>query len=268
MTRTAARGAHTGFFHSAGQRVRFRTRGDGPPLLMVHGIGAPLEMWRPLEPKLADFQTITVDPPGAGKSSMPEGRFRMAEFAQVLDDLLRHLRLDSANVLGLSLGGMMVQELAHRSPERVEKLVLASTSYGWTLDPRNVSLFATPARHYARRRGKQPARIPRKLRTEDGFSLLRLHWQVRSAYKPTVPGYLLGLRAAWTWTSRPWLGDLQMPVLVLAGSDDSIVPVSNSRIIASRVPDGRLEVFPGGGHLCVLRESVRASRLIRDFLLP
>lgn len=126
----------TGFLKTAGQRVRYRVRGDGAPLLMLHGIGAPLELWRPLEPKLADFQTITVDPPGSGRSSTPEGSFGMREYAGVMDALLTHLRLDSAHVLGLSLGGMIAQELAYRSPGRVERLVLASTSCGWTLNPR------------------------------------------------------------------------------------------------------------------------------------
>lgn len=144
--------------------------------------------------------------------------------------------------------------------------MLASTSYGWTLNPMTMSLFATPARGYARRHRMQDTPAPRGRQAEQDFSLLRLHWELRRTYKPSLRGYLLGLRAAWTWTSRPWLGELEMPVLAISGSDDSIVPVANSRIIASTVRNGRLEIFPGGGHLCVLRESVKASRLIRNFL--
>ncbi len=264
MALSATRGEQTGFLQSLGQRVRYRVRGDGPPLLMIHGIGAPLELWRPLEPKLSDFQTITVDPPGVGRSSLPQGRFGMPEFAQVLDDLLTHLRLDSTNVLGLSLGGMMAQELAHRSPQRVEKLVLASTSCGWTPDPMTMSLFANPARRYARRRHLLDA--PPQPHTEKE-SLLGLHGDLRSAYPPSPRGFLLGLRAAWTWSSRPWLHTLEMPVLAIAGSEDSIIPVANSRIIASTVRNGQLVIYPGAGHLCLLKESGTAAELIREFLL-
>lgn len=255
-----------GYLETQGQRVRYRVRGDGPPLLMVHGIGAPLELWGPLEPALSDFRTITVDPPGAGRSSVPEGRFRMPQFAAVLDDLLTHLRVGSASVLGLSLGGMMAQELAHRYPQRVDRLVLASTSCGVNANPATMSLFATPARRYARRHGRDLP-TPQRRRTDDDFSLLKLHWDLRRAYRPSLRGYLVGLRAAWTWSGRPWLHELEMPVLVMAGSEDAVVPITNSRIIASGVQDGRLEVFEGGGHLCVLRESRRSSRLVRDFLL-
>lgn len=265
----STRKEHSGYFHSAGQRVRYRTRGDGPPLLMIHGIGAPLEFWQPLEPKLNGFRTITVDPPGSGLSSLPEGHFGMAQYAEVMDDLLTHLRLHSANVLGLSLGGMIAQELAHRSPDRIDTLVLASTAPGWTLNPARLAAFATPARLLARRLGGRSAAssgtVPADDERED-FFLLKLHWQARQTFSPSLRRYALGLRAAWTWTSRPWLSQLAMPVLAISGSDDPIVPAANGRYIASTVRNGRLEIFPGGGHLCILRESTKASRLISAFV--
>lgn len=263
------REGQSAYFTSLGQRVRYRVQGDGPPLLMIHGIGAPLELRGPLEPKLAaDFQTITVDPPGAGHSSTPEGRFRMPEFAQVLDDLLTHLRLPSANVFGLSLGGMMAQELAHRSPHRIDQLVLASTSIGWNANPRTSALLTARALRRERRLRKQEVRGPSRgdRKGEDEFSLLRTHWELRRTYRPSARGYRLGLAAAWTWTSRPWLRRLAMPVLAIHGSDDPLVPVANSRIIASTVQNGRLEIFERAGHLAVLRDSGRAARLIREFL--
>lgn len=265
-TASVTRDGETGFIKTAGQRVRYRVRGEGPPLLMIHGIGAPLELWRPLESRLSDFCTITVDPPGAGHSSTPRGRFSMRQFAEVMDDLLTHLRLDRANVLGLSLGGMMALELARRSPERVEKLVLASTSCGWSPNPMTMSIVATPVRYYARRHHEQDAPVRYDQQVEQDPSLLRLQWELRGDYTPSVRGYLVQLRAALTWSSRPWLRRLEMPVLAIAGSDDSIVPVANSRTIASAVRDGRLEVVPGGKHLCLFKESVKTSRLIRDFL--
>jgi pimeloyl-ACP methyl ester carboxylesterase len=258
MTPSTTRDAETGFLQTAGQRVRYRVRGDGPPLLMIHGIGAPLELWRPLESKLADFRTITVDPPGTGHSTTPRARFEMPRYAEVMDDLLTHLGLDSANVLGLSLGGVMAQELARRSPERVEKLVLASTSCGIKSSPLSLALRAAPAR----RRSRSDAH----LRQGADSSLLRLQMELLGQYTPSVRGYLGQLRTALSWSSRSWLAELEMPVLVIAGDDDPLVPLANGRIIASTVRDGRLEVIPGGGHLCLFKESVHTSQLIRDFL--
>jgi pimeloyl-ACP methyl ester carboxylesterase len=259
VTPNATRDGETAFVETAGQRVRYRVRGDGPPLLMIHGIGAPLELWRPLESKLSDFRTITVDPPGTGHSSTPRGRFGLARHAEVMDDLLTHLGLDSANVLGLSLGGMIAQELARRSPERVEKLVLASTSCGLKASLM-AALGATPARFRPR------PQVERAPTISSDPSLLRLQWEAMGEYTPSVRGYVGQLRAAVTWSSRSWLGELEMPVLVIAGDDDPVVPLANGRIIASSVRDGRLEVIPGGGHLCLFKEPVYTSQLIRDFL--
>jgi pimeloyl-ACP methyl ester carboxylesterase len=116
----------TGYVETAGQRVRYRVKGEGPPLLMIHGIGAPLEFWSRLEPYLEDFQMITVDPPGTGRSSTPRGRFGMREFA----------------------------------PERVEKLVLASTTCGLgsvPASPKTLAAIASPLRFYSRRHYEQIA---------------------------------------------------------------------------------------------------------------
>jgi pimeloyl-ACP methyl ester carboxylesterase len=259
-TSSMTREAETGFVETAGQRVRYRVRGNGSPLLMIHGIGAPLELWRPLESKLSDFRTITMDPPGTGLSSTPSGRFGMERHAEVMDDLLTHLGLDSANVLGLSLGGVMAQELARRSPDRIEKLVLASTSCGVKSSPLALARGATASRRRAHRQ------VGRDSATSSDPSLLRLQWELLGQYTPSIRGYVGQLREALSWSSRSWLAELEMPVLVIAGDEDSLVPLANGQIIASTVGDGRLEIIPGGGHLCLFRESDRTSQLIRDFL--
>lgn len=269
MTADTARDARIGFFETAGQRVRFGVRGDGPPLLLIHGIGAPLELWGSFESELGEFSTITVDPPGVGGSTTPDGRFGMREFAGVMDDLLTHLGIDAAHVLGLSLGGMIAQELAHRSPERVDKLVLASTTCGIGGTPPNpmaMAVISTPARYYSRRHFDLVAPLLYGEQAGKDPSLLRAQWQVLREFRPSPRGYWLQLRAAFTWSSRPWLSKLEMPVLALSGSDDRIVPPANARFIASTVRDGRLSIIPGGGHLCLLRDSPQTSQIIRAFL--
>jgi poly(3-hydroxyoctanoate) depolymerase len=266
---SCARHDETGFIETAGQGVRYRVRGDGPPLLMIHGVGAPLEFWRPLEDRLADFRTITVDPPGAGRSSTPRGRFGMREYAGVMDDLLAHLGLDSVNVLGLSLGGMMAQELARQSPQRVEKLVLASTTCGLgsvPVPPQRWAAIASPLRFYSRRHYRRIAPILYGRQIIEDPALLDEHLDIRRRCRPSIRGHYTQLRAASTWSSLPWLRKLEMPVLVIAGSDDQLVPVLNGRMIASSVRDGRLEIIEGGSHVCLLQESARTSELIRDFL--
>jgi pimeloyl-ACP methyl ester carboxylesterase len=267
-TSSASTPEETQFMQTAGLRVRYRVRGDGPPLLMIHGLGAPLEFWRPLEARLGRFQTITVDPPGSGHSSLPRGRFGLREYAGVMDDLLKHLRIDSAGVLGLSLGGMIAQELARRSPRRVEKLVLASTTCGLGGMPvplRAWTAIANPARFYSQAHQRKIAPLLYGERIVGDPALLDEHIEIRRHCRPSMRGHFRQLRASSTWTSRPWLRHLQMPVLVITGSDDRLVPVINGRIIAKAVAHGRLEIIDGGSHVCVLQDTARVAQLIGDF---
>lgn len=97
-------------------------------------------------------------------------------------------------------------------------------------------------------------------------ALLEEHIELRCHCRPSMRGHYAQLRAASTWTSRPWLRDLQMPVLVISGSDDRLVPVANGRMIASAVANGRLEVIDHGSHVCVIQETSRTSRVISEFL--
>jgi pimeloyl-ACP methyl ester carboxylesterase len=253
----------TGFLEAEEQRVRYRVRGDGPPLLMIDGLGAPLEFWRPLEARLGDFQTITVDAPGAGRSSTPVGAFGLERFADVMGDLLEHLDIDSAGVLGLSLGGMIAQELAHRCPERVQKLVLCSTAYRRSYNARGMAILARRARDGYRRHRDRSSGVQS---TSASDARLRLLPRDLGAL-PSGCGFVLQMRAARNWSSRAWLDQLEMPVLVIAGGDDVLLPVSQSRRIAKTVRRGRLVVIPGGGHLWVLKEPADAGGIIRQFLL-
>jgi poly(3-hydroxyoctanoate) depolymerase len=83
---------------------------------------------------------------------------------------------------------------------------------------------------------------------------------------PSVRGYLGQLYAISGWTSMPWLHRLPQPTLVLAGDDDPIVPLINGRILAQRIPDARLQVIPGGGHLFMLEHPAATAAIISDFL--
>jgi pimeloyl-ACP methyl ester carboxylesterase len=260
----------TKFFESSGQRVRYRVRGEGPPLLMVHGIGASLEWWGPLEEELGDFQTITVDPPGAGRSSTPRGPFGMRQIASVMADLVAHLDVGPVSVLGLSLGGMIGQELAYRSPHLVERLVLASTSCGVggvPANPKTLAMIASPGRFYSRGQYRQFAPLVYGDAILDDPALLEEHIEIRQRCKPSVMGYFIQFGAVCTWSSLPWLHKLNLPVLVIAGTEDRCVPFSNARRLAGAIPGARLEVFEGGSHMCLLQESTTTAPMIRDFLL-
>ena len=254
-----------------GVRLRTSVRGSGPPLLMITGLGASLDLGQPFEQELAarGIQVIGFDAPGVGRSTAYAWPRRMSGLAATVERVLDVLGYDRVDVLGVSLGGVVAQQLARQAPRRVRRLVLAATGPGLggvPGSPRVLLSLATPRRYsnpdYYRRiagrvYGGQARRDPDAL----------LHGSVaRFVERPSVRGYLGQLYAISGWTSMPWLHRLPQPTLVLAGDDDPIVPLINGRILAWRIRRSRLHVVRDGGHLFVLERPGETAALVAGFL--
>jgi poly(3-hydroxyalkanoate) depolymerase len=264
-----AAGWEHGFVEAGGLRLRVGRHGGGPPLLLITGIGAHLDMWAPFARHAGDRELIAFDPPGAGLSQRPPLPLRMPGLARVVTDLLDALELERVDVLGYSFGGGIAQELAHRAPERVRRLVLCATAPGLGGSPPRpmaALMLATPARYYHPRllelsvahiAGGRTAREPERLARHAGERLL---------HPPTPLGYAYQLYAVAGWSSLPWLCSLRHPTLVVAGEDDPAVPLRNGRLLADRIPGARLHVVAGGGHLFLLDEPENVAGAIRSFL--
>jgi len=252
-----------------GLRLRVRIQGQGPPLLLVMGLGGSLELWEPLVDELEGFTTITFDAPGTGDSEVPWRPLRMRELAGTTARLLDALGCQSADVVGVSFGGAVAQELAYRHPGRMRRLVLAATTCGFggvPGRPSALALLSTPYRYYSRSHfraiagrlyGGEIARRP---------ELLERHAYRGLAHAPSVRGYLWQLSAIVGWSSLPYLHRIQQPVLVLTGDDDPIIRVINGRILARLIPNARLHVVPGGGHLFLIDQARESAELIGQFL--
>ena len=254
-----------------GHLLRVSVRGQGPPLLLVMGLGGNIEMWDPLERALEGrgIQTIAYDASGTGHSPTRLVPQRMGGLARQAAHLLDALGHPQADVLGVSFGGAVAQELALRHPHRVRRLVLASTTCGLGGVPGHplaVSLLATPLRYYS----------PTFLRLFAGVlygptvtardELLRAQIEARHARPPTAWGYASQIVAATGWTSRPWLGRIAARTLVIGGDRDPIVPPRNARLLAGRIPSARLELVAGAGHLLLLDQPELCAELISGFL--
>lgn len=257
-----------------GVRLRVSVRGTGRPLLILTGIGASLELAKPFEDAMLDHgvQTIAVDAPGTGQSSSYRWPRRMSGIARTMERMLDELGFDEVDVLGVSFGGVLAQQVAHQAPKRVRRLVLAATAPGVPGlggipgSPRVLLAMSTPWRYtspdYYRRMAGQ---IYGGAARDSSDSLLHGS-TARFAQAPSVSGYLSQLYAISFWTGLPWLWRFRMPALVLAGDDDPIVPLVNARILAAVIPGARLEVFRGGGHLFVLERPQEAASRVADFL--
>jgi len=254
---------------AAGVRLRVRVTGQGPPLLMVSGIGANIEIWEPLTALLTGRQLICFDAPGTGLSPVPDRRYRMQELAGVLAALIDHLELPVVDVLGYSFGGALAQEFAHRHPQRVRRLILAGTipGLGGVQNPLTVIEMFDPRLVLAGpdRRMRKVARMVGGRSAEDP-SVLEAYELRRTRHPPTLAGYRFQLFAITGWSSMTWLRTLSAPTLVLAGGQDPIVPLVNSRIFARLIPDCRRYIVSGGGHLFMLDQPKDVSPVIDAFL--
>ncbi len=136
-----------------GLRLHVREAGDGPPLLLVNGIGAHVGMWRPLEQTLPDIRVISYDAPGTGRSETPLLPLTIPALAGLAEGVLDALGCEQVDVLGYSFGGIVAQHLARRAPERIRRLVLAATTPGWGGVSGSLAMMAhmsTPLRYYSR----------------------------------------------------------------------------------------------------------------------
>jgi poly(3-hydroxyalkanoate) depolymerase len=272
--RTSSEPADRRLIEVDGVRLRVRIRGAGDPLLLITGIGASLELAEPFETEMVarGFQVISFDAPGVGQSTGYRRPRRMPGIARTIEHLLDALDQPRVDVLGVSLGGVIAQQLAHQAPDRVRRLVLAATAAGVVGlggvpgSPRVVLEMVTPRRyhspdHYRRVAGRLYGGAAR----HDSDALLH-HSLARFTKPPGMAGYLGQLYALAYWTGLPWLHRLPQPTLVISGDDDPIVPAVNGRILATLIPDSRLHIVPGGGHLFILERPAEIADLTTDFL--
>src|SRR5271165_6624261 len=254
---------------AAGMKLRVARRGSGRPLLLLTGIGANIDMWRPFERLVRGREVIAVDAPGTGLSDRPRYPLRMGGLADVIVALLDELGVGDADVLGYSFGGLLAQELAHRAPARVRRLILCATAQGLPVIPPGpvpALMLMTPARYYHPRLFKLmvPHIAGGRTRREPGQ--LQRQAAARLSRPPELLGYAYQLYAASGWTSVPWLFRVTQPTLIIAGDDDPIIPLANPKLMARMMPAAQLRVVKGGGHLFLLDEPQSVIGDIHAFL--
>ena len=250
-------------------RVTIERRGAGRPLLLINGIGATADLFDPFREHLQDRETIAFDAPGVGGSPTPLLPYTMRKMAAVVAGLVDEIGHRQVDVLGLSWGGALAQELAHRHPHVVRRLILTATMPGVTSIPGRpaaMAILMSPARYYSPDYLKRVAPTLYGGAIRDRPELLDEHARQREARPPTQRGYLYQLSAIQRWTSLPWLHTLPHRTLVLAGDQDPIARLVNARVMARLIPDGRLHVVEGGGHLFLFTRGREMAGVVDDFL--
>ncbi|HET7812268.1 MAG TPA: poly(3-hydroxyalkanoate) depolymerase [Steroidobacteraceae bacterium] len=248
-------------------RVATQSGHAGPPLLLFNGIGANLELCFPFMEAMPEKEIIIFDVPGVGRSQMSWRPRRFSGLARLADKLLDRLGYQQVDVIGVSWGGALAQQFARQYPRRCRRLILAATSPGAVMVPGRPSVLSkmiTPRRYlspsYMQKTagdiyGGETRRDPRLLSALTARII-----------PPQFMGYVYQLVAGLGWTSIHWLHRIRQPTLVMAGAEDPLVPPVNARIIALLIPNNRLFIVPGGGHLFMLHSIDKVVPVVRGFL--
>jgi pimeloyl-ACP methyl ester carboxylesterase len=254
---------------SAGIGIAYELLGDGPPLLLVQGLGYGGRGWGPVLDLLAeDFLVVTYDPRGFGASDVPPGPYTAAQLAADAAAVLDAAGLERAGVLGASLGGMAAQELALERPELVDRLVLACTTPGgadaYPMPARTVRLLLegpTLAPELALRRFVENA-----LGDDAPGELVERILAYRKANPPDPAGWAAQAAAGAAFDAHDRLGAIEAPTLVVHGTADAVVDPRNAGVLAAAIPDARPELLPGCGHLLFWEQPERFAVLVSEFL--
>jgi pimeloyl-ACP methyl ester carboxylesterase len=241
-----------------GARLFYESHGDGPPLLLLEGMGGDIPGWRRNVPTLATRHRVVVyDHRGNGRSLMPDEPVTMAAFVDDAIAMLDAIGADRGHLYGQSFGGMVAMESALTHPDHVRSLVLACTNAG----PRR-------ATHSGARAAKGR---PYELLYSEGF--VREHPQhvaedlrVGSATPQRPHARRRQWEAMESWDAWDRIGEITCPTLVLHGTEDRLVPVENARRVASRILGARLALLEGAGHLYHSEQPDAADAAVLAFL--
>ena len=233
-------------------RIAWESRGDGAPLLLIHGLGYARWGWEPVADRLAErFRVLLFDNRGIGESEVPQGPYTAAAMAGDALQVLDEADVERAHVVGTSLGGMVAQELALAHPERVDRLVLACTTPGgagaFPLPQRTLALIAEApslAPDVALRRFVENA-----LADDSPEALVDRIYAHRLASPPDPAGWQAQAAAGASFDALDRIGDIGAPTLILHGTDDGVVDSRNAALLAERIPDARVRLFESRGHL-------------------
>ena len=267
-----------------GVKLCYEIDGEGYPLFLIHGFGAKKESWIAQIPVLSKhYKVISVDNRGAGKSDRPDSEYTMEMFADDINGLMEHLGIEKANIAGWSLGGMIVQNFVLKYPERVNKLILINTNYGFP-DESGPEVYKNMRLDEIKMKKEDPVKawwsgarssfyikFRKQLEADPSKKWYGL-WSAEELIElstidpPTEKDVNLQAGALKTHNTFDRLDTIKNPTLILVASHDRLMSKSSMEQIHEKIPNSKLVVIDKAGHSSPLSKAPEVNQTIIDFL--
>ena len=255
-------------------QIYYEVRGEGFPLVMIMGISGNVDWWNPrmVQELSKNFKIVMFDSRGAGRTEVSNREYTIKLFADETAGLMDALGISRAHVFGVSMGGAIAQELVLNHLEKVEKLVLCSTSCGGTKSvPASEEVLG---RFGADRSGLSPEEICRRgiplIFAEDFIQknpdFVELFVQRVLMAPISNESFMRRLVAVRKFDTYDRLPQIRVPTLILHGKRDILVPPENGSILAEAIPNAKLVYFEKSAHGLMYEEMERMIRVLSDFL--
>jgi len=257
-----------------GVRLFFEIRGEGPPLAMIEGWGYSRWMWfKQINHFSKKYTCIVFDNRGVGLSDKPDEPYSVELFADDLRELLDHIGVSRAHILGISMGGFIAQKFALKYPGRVLSLILVSTHFGGekarqtpkeTMDAilsiREEDLGAGEAL----KRKMSFAFNPKYLEENPEEIDQIISWRIEEA-QPRY-AWLRQAEAVQNFNLGNKASQIKAPTLIVAGTNDRVVPHQNAELLLETIPNSKLVLFEGGSHLLFIENADTFNKVVMKFL--
>jgi pimeloyl-ACP methyl ester carboxylesterase len=257
-----------------GIELYYEVHGAGEPLLLIMGLAHNLLSWKKSLPALTEqFKVIIFDNRGTGRSSKPESPYSIKLMAEEAKAVLDAVGVDQAHVYGISMGGMIAQRLALNNPERVKSLILGCTSPGGINQVQpdadvimtllsGASIPTTPLE-------MAWASVPILYSTyfiENHRDPIAEHIETMIEIPTPAHGFMQQLQACLAHDTYEELSKINIPVLVIHGDADRLIPVENGKMLADKIENSELYIVPGAGHLYLTEAQKAVDEKVINFI--
>lgn len=250
-----------------GLKTFYEAKGEGRPLVLIHGAGATNSYWGIQLSELSKkLRVIAIDLPGHGKSERLKEKVSIERYAEHVAGFIKQIKLDHAVILGHSMGGLIVQQLALKHPELIEKLIIVDSSAHFpTVPPKYAERFRDTSRNQLEVLSREilSSIFSKKTLAKGNLASMLKYLQPDSVYDPNI--LVNDFEAGRGVDLRDRLKEITIPTLIIAGAD-SLIPISMAQFLHENIKGSVLEIIPDAGHMPMLEKPEEFNEAILRFI--